>query len=409
MKDIKKKPILRFPNYSSEWEFVQLNQIFPEIVVGFVGTVSDSYCDKEKGVLFIRTLNVRDGYFTLENVQFVTPEFHNSNKKSKIYNDDILIARVGANMGQVCKVSGLTAEANSANVIIIKKHKGNSSIFYALYLSSEFGQKQINARGAGGAQEVMNISVTKTILVPQLSLQEQEKVASFLNAIDKKLEGLKEKKKLLEEYKKGVMQKIFSQELRFRDEEGRDFPDWEEKKLGEIAEIVGGGTPETNKEEYWNGDIQWFTPTEIKFDFVSKSLRTITELGLKKSSAKILPIGSILLTTRATIGEAAIALQECATNQGFQSLIVKAENNNIFVFNWIKVNKYELTSRANGSTFPEISKSELEKISIPIPFLDEQIKIANFLSAIDNKINQTQTMIEQTEQYKKGLLQRMFC
>ncbi len=134
---------------------------------------------------------------------------------------------------------------------------------------------------------------------------------------------------LLKLYKKGIMQKLFSQQIRFKDGEGNDFEDWEVKTLGEICEITGGGTPDTSNPEYWNGNIQWFTPTEIKLDFVSKSIRTITELGLQKSSAKKLPIGTILLTTRATIGEASIALEECTTNQGFQSLIAKEGINNL--------------------------------------------------------------------------------
>ncbi len=118
-------------------------------------------------------------------------------------------------------------------------------------------------------------------------------------------------------------------ELRFK-----EFSDeWKGKMLGEIVEIIGGGTPETNIEEYWNGKIQWFTPTEIKSNYVSNSLRTITEAGLKKSSAKILPKGAILLTTRATIGEVAIAMNDCSTNQGFQSLVVRQGINNIFIFN----------------------------------------------------------------------------
>jgi type I restriction enzyme S subunit len=193
--------------------------------------------------------------------------------------------------------------------------------------------------------------------------------------------------------------------LRFKEFSG----EWEEKKLGEVVEIIGGGTPETSKEEYWNGNIQWFTPTEIKSDYVTKSLRTISELGLKKSSAKILPIGAILLTTRATIGEVAIALNECATNQGFQSLVVKNNNNNIFIFNWIKTHKYELTSKANGSTFPEISKSEIEKITIQLPSsLEEQTKIANFLTAIDTKIDQLTKKQTLLKQYKKGVMQKLF-
>jgi type I restriction enzyme S subunit len=254
----------------------------------------------------------------------------------------------------------------------------------------------------------LSSSTIYSIKIKQPVIEEQTRIASFLTAIDKKITELKRKKTLLEQYKKGVMQKLFSQELRFKDDDGKEFPKWEMKKLGEIAEIIGGGTPETNNGDYWNGSIQWFTPTEIKSDYVSKSQRTITELGLRKSSANLLPKGAILLTTRATIGEASIALEECTTNQGFQSLIVNETNNNIFIFNWIKENKAELLKRASGSTFPEISKSEIKKIVISVPNLVEQTKIANFLSAIDEKINHTQIQIQQTEQYKKGLLQQMF-
>ncbi len=240
------------------------------------------------------------------------------------------------------------------------------------------------------------------------TLPEQTKIADFLSDVDEKLQTLKQKKAALETYKKGLMQKLFSQALRFKDADGKDFPDWEEKTLGEIGEFVGGGTPSTGVEEFWNGEIQWFTPTEIKSDFVSKSIRTITELGLKQSSAKILPVGTILLTTRATIGEAAISLNECTTNQGFQSIVVKEDISNVYVFNWLKENKHELMSRANGSTFPEISKSALEKIKVTLPSLAEQTKIAEFLSRIDEKIAVTALALEKLEVWKKGLLQKMF-
>jgi type I restriction enzyme S subunit len=193
-------------------------------------------------------------------------------------------------------------------------------------------------------------------------------------------------------------------ELRFKGFED----EWILKKLAEVADIIGGGTPDTTIKEYWNGEIQWFTPTEIKSDYVSNSFRTITELGLNKSSAKKLPIGTILLTTRATIGEVSIALKECSTNQGFQSLIARSGNNNVFLFYWIKENKYELTSRANGSTFPEISKTAIEKISLNIPSIPEQQKIASFLSSVDAKIQQLSRKKELLENYKKGAMQQLF-
>ncbi len=192
--------------------------------------------------------------------------------------------------------------------------------------------------------------------------------------------------------------------MRFKEFTG----EWEEKTLEDIAEIIGGGTPDTTIDEYWNGDIQWFTPSEIKSNYASKSERTITKLGLSKSSAKLLPIGTILLTTRATIGEVAIATEECTTNQGFQSLVVNKIVNNIFIANWIKQNKIEFIRRANGSTFTEISKSEMEKIRIMLPCLLEQNKIATFLSLLDQRIETQNKIIEKYESLIKEINDSLF-
>ncbi len=242
--------------------------------------------------------------------------------------------------------------------------------------------------------------------IPPVS--EQKKISSFLTLIDNRISTQRKIIEQLETLMKASREKVFSQKLRFKDEQGNDFPDWGLTELKNVCFIIGGGTPDTQKSEFWNGNIQWFTPTEIKSNFVFKSDRTISELGLKNSSAKILPKGSILLTTRATIGEVAIAQEECTTNQGFQSLIVKENCNNVFLFYWIKENKFELIRRANGSTFPEISKSEIELIKISLPPLEEQTKIANFLSSIQEKIEMEKQILEKLELQKKFLLANLF-
>jgi type I restriction enzyme S subunit len=240
------------------------------------------------------------------------------------------------------------------------------------------------------------------------SLPEQQKIASFLAAVDEKIQQLSKKKALLEAYKKGLMQQLFSCQLRFKDENGKAYPDWEEKRLGEIAEIVGGGTPETVKPDYWDGEIQWFTPTEIRSKYISNSKRTITQSGLSKSSAKLLPAGTILFTSRATIAELGFATQECSTNQGFQSLIVNQNNNSEFIYQLIKVNKNEFVKKSQGSTFLEISSKEMKKMKFNTPILEEQQKIATYLAGIDSKIENVNTQITQTQTFKKGLLQQLF-
>ena len=196
--------------------------------------------------------------------------------------------------------------------------------------------------------------------------------------------------------------------LRFKQPDGTNFPNWEEKKLGEVAEIVGGGTPDSTAHEYWNGNIIWYTPTEIKKKYLSNSTRSITALGLQKSSAKLLPVGTLLLSSRATIGDVSIAKTECSTNQGFQNLIVNQKNHNEYWYYWLLYNKRELIRRSSGSTFLEINKTEISKILTIRPHLDEQKKIAGFLSCLDTKIELLQSKHTKMLAYKKGLIQGIF-
>ncbi len=204
------------------------------------------------------------------------------------------------------------------------------------------------------------------------------------------------------------MQQIFSQQVRFKDENGHDYPEWEEKRLGEIFEIVGGGTPETSNLDYWNGEIPWFTPSEIKSKYAYNSERSITEKGLRNSSAKTLPIGSLLFTSRATIGDMSISKINCTTNQGFQSFLPHHDFSTEFSYYYFNQHKKEFLRRSSGSTFLEISKSEIQKIKLFFPTIPEQQKIASFLSSIDQKTTLVNQQIELTRKWKQGLLQKMF-
>ena len=186
--------------------------------------------------------------------------------------------------------------------------------------------------------------------------------------------------------------------------------DWEQRKLGELSNIVGGGTPSTTNSEYWDGDIDWYAPAEIgEQRYVSKSKKTITELGLKKSSARILPVGTVLFTSRAGIGNTAILGKEATTNQGFQSIVPNPN----------KLDSYFIYSRTNelkrygevtgaGSTFVEVSGKQMSKMPIMIPELSEQEKIGSFFKQLDDTIALHQRKCDQTKELKKTMLQKMF-
>ncbi len=179
---------------------------------------------------------------------------------------------------------------------------------------------------------------------------------------------------------------------------------WQRVRLGDVAEIIGGGTPSTQITSFWNGSINWFTPTEIGITkYVYKSQRTITPLGLKKSSAKLLPIGTILLTSRTSIGDCAILKEIATTNQGFQSLIPLEKINNEFLYYLILTLKNKLLELASGSTFLEVSPNKIKNLLIPLPPLNEQIAIANILSDLDHYLYTLDALILKKESVKKAL------
>ncbi|WQX85324.1 restriction endonuclease subunit S [Helicobacter pylori] len=179
---------------------------------------------------------------------------------------------------------------------------------------------------------------------------------------------------------------------------------WQRVRLGDIVEIIGGGTPSTQVTSFWNGSINWFTPTEIGITkYVHKSQRTITPLGLKKSSAKLLPIGTILLTSRASIGDCAILKVVATTNQGFQSLIPLEKINNEFLYYLMLTLKNKLLKLASGSTFLEVSPNKIKNLLIPLPPLNEQIAIANILSDVDRYLYNLDALILKKESVKKAL------
>lgn len=167
--------------------------------------------------------------------------------------------------------------------------------------------------------------------------------------------------------------------------------EWKEYKISDIADVIGGGTPSTSNSSYWNGNIPWLTPRDLTGYtkvYISKGERNITVEGLRNSSARLLPKGTVLLTSRAPIGYVAIAKNEITTNQGFKSLVLKEDYaDNEFIYYWIKNNIDYLQSIGTGTTFAEISGRVVKDIEISLPPLSEQKSIASVLSSLDDKID----------------------
>ena len=261
-----------------------------------------------------------------------------------------------------------------------------SYIFFTDNFRSEMKKKSsmtTRALTSGTALKEMYFSYPR-------DLEEQNKIGEILLRLDKIITLHQRKLKHLNFKKKALLQKLFPKngerhpELRFP-----EFTDaWEQRKLGDIATITGGGTPSTNISEYWNGDIDWYSPVEIGENrYVSRSTRKITKLGLEKSSAKILPVGTVLFTSRAGIGNTAILQAEGCTNQGFQSITPNSkELDTYFLYTMTpKLKRYGEVTGA-GSTFVEVSGKQMEQMNLMIPSLEEQKHVSQLFELMDDTI-----------------------
>ena len=243
------------------------------------------------------------------------------------------------------------------------------------------------------------------------SLPEQHHIGEFFSTLDKLIAAAERQETLLRQKKQAYLQLMFPCEgetqprLRFAGFSG----DWEQRQLGEVAEVIGGGTPDSSNPQYWDGDIDWYTPSEIGgHRYLDESVRKITHEGLNNSSAKLLPKGSILFTSRASIGLMAFIRRPSSTNQGFQSLVPSKLVDPDFLFAFGPfITRYAKTHAA-GSTFVEISGKSLGKTPLALPTIPEQRLIGQFFKTLDSLIAAAEKRTKHLHALKGSYLQRMF-
>ena len=399
-------PQLRFSEFAAEWEEKKLGDILT-----FKNGINATKEQYGKGYKFINVLDIiNNTTIKYENIIGSVDVSKEIFEKNKVVYGNILFQRS----------SETRIDAGQSNVYLDKNNsatfggfviRGQQKIdynpeFMNYMFKTQLARKEISQKSNGSTHFNVGQETLSKVLVILPSKQEQEKIVSFLTSVDTKIEQLTKKQALLQQYKKSVMQKIFNQELRFKADDGSEFCDLEEKKLGDIGEIVTGKTPSTTDVALWNGDIKFITPTDIDDNVKYQSITQRTVV--KQNKMKVLPIGSIVFTCIASIGKMQITLYPSITNQQINSIIVNNNHNNEFIYySLLNMTPYIKSTQSN-TTLPIINKTEFSKFIVYIPSIQEQTKIANFLSSIDNKIEQTTKQLNQTKEFKKALLQTMF-
>ena len=318
---------------------------------------------------------------------------------------DILISASGS-IGRTVVYEGEDAYFQDSNIVWLEHDGRLKNSFLEQFLK----RTKWNKIEGSTIKRLYNKDIlNKKINLPKL--KEQEKIGQLFQSLDKTITLHEEKHRQLEQLKKALLQKMFADKTGYPVLRFKGFIEkWEQRKLGEIADIVGGGTPSTKNPEYWDGDINWYSPAEIGNQiYTEKSERQITELGLKKSSAKLLPVGTVLFTSRAGIGKTAILNKEACTNQGFQSIIPRSKMlNSYFLFSRTNSLKQYGETMGSGSTFVEVSGKQMSKMPLFIPNINEQSRIAKLFQSLDKTITLHDKKIQYLKHLKRGLLQKMF-
>ena len=399
-------PSIRFVGFTDAWEQRKLGELADIVRGASPRPIQDpKWFDDNSEVGWLRISDVTEQNGRIYNLEQKISKA--GEEKTRVLTEPHLLLSIAATVGKPV-VNYVKTGVHDGFLIFLNPKFHQEFLFQWLERFRPFWQKY----GQPGSQVNLNSELVKNqdILIP--SIEEQEQVGNFFKQLDDTIALHQRELDLLKEQKKGFLQKMFPKkdevvpEIRFA-----GFTDaWEQRKLGEIADIIGGGTPSTSVPEYWNGDIDWYAPAEIGNKiFLNNSERKITNIGLQKSSARLLPVGTVLFTSRAGIGNTAILLKEGTTNQGFQSIVPKKNIlDTYFIFSRTDELKRYGEIAGAGSTFVEVSGKQMSKMNILIPKIEEQTKIGNFFKQLDETIALHQSKLDLLKELKKGYLQKMF-
>lgn len=415
-------PKLRFPEFNGNWESKKLSELDLNVIDGDRGKNYPSsnefseigYC------LFLNAKNVTKNGFSFENNMFISKEKDNDLNKGKLKRNDLVLTTRGS-VGNIAlfnnEVVYENIRINSGMVILRNKNSQVDSNFIYKYFLTPHLVKQINQISFGSAQPQLTVKVIREFKLIIPSLPEQQKIASFLTSVDERLTLLAQQKEKLELYKKGVMQQIFSQKLRFKpdlsgvkgDENGNNFPDWEEKKLGDVGTFISG-VGFSNSEQGGKIGIPFLKVSDMNIlgneFYIKHANNYVVHEQINRLKYKPIVKDSIIF---AKVG-AAIFLERKRIASNFlldNNMMAYIPKGIIlfykYIFDTLRLSKYSQTG-----ALPSYNSGNLKSIKIKVPCIEEQQKIASFLSAIDVQIEGVSKKIEQTKTFKKGLLQQMF-
>jgi type I restriction enzyme S subunit len=392
-------PVSRFKEFNDDWKTVTLFDLSENVSYG-MNAAAIAFDGVHK---YLRITDIDEDSGTFKPRPLTSPEGKIS-EKFKLQKNDIVFTRTGASVGKPYLYNEKDGDLYYAGFLIkFSLTKGDSYFIYSL-TQKEAYNKWVHVYSMRSGQPGLNAEEYKALKLTIPSLPEQQKIASFLSAVDEKIQQLTKKKALLKQYKKGVMHELFSGQLRFKDEKGKDYPDWEEKRLLEFCTFFSGGTPSSTNKKFYSGTIPFIGSGNI---YDSEVFNFITEEALNSSSAKIVEEGDLLYALYgANSGEVAISQIEGAINQAI--LCIRTKESIEYLYYVLLGNKDNIVAKYLQGGQGNLSAQIIKKLKYNFPSQSEQQKIATYLSRIDTKLEAVNSQITQSQSFKKGLLQQMF-
>jgi type I restriction enzyme S subunit len=414
----KKIPKLRFLGFSGVWEKERFGDVFYFITTNSFSRENLNYeSGKVKNIHYgdIHTKFKMRFDVTKEIVPFVNNEIALNKIPVDNFckNGDLIIVDASedyVDIGKSIEIIKLNKEKVLAGLHTLQA-RPKINTFYTGFSGCLMKSQKIRSQIMIIAQgtKVLSISTGRlaNIFLNFPTIPEQRKIADFLGEVDKWIENLQAQKEALKFYKKGIMQKIFSQELRFKDENGKSFPEWKEKELRGVGKIITGTTPPTVNKDFYGGKFPWVTPTDIdsKKDILT-SAKLLTKKGMEKG--RFVSKNSLLVTCIASIGKNAILRVDGSCNQQINAITPNDKNDVDFFYYLLEKNKNLLIKFAGAGGMQMLNKTDFSNIKFKIPNLLEQQKIAKFLTSVDRVVESKECQIILAEEWKNGLLQRLF-
>lgn len=393
--------------YPEDWRPKPLSELSAFITKGATPTTY-GFAWVSTGIPFLRSECVSESGLDMREAMFISTDAHAAIKRSEVRDGDLLITITG-NVGRVI----LLEEFGEGNINQhIARVRITSDEAFPRYVFHFLNRPQLRTHyesiTTGQAYPQISLKQVRDTSIPLPRKSEQKAIALALSDQDeliRNMERLIEKKRAV---KKGAMQELITGKRRlpgFSDE-------WVEQSLASVVDIRSGGTPSTSNPDYWSGDVNWCTPTDITalkgYKYLETTERTITVAGLAASSAEIIPPNSIIMTSRATIGECAINTMAVTTNQGFKNLVPLKGTDAEFLYYYMLTQKDQLISLCGGSTFLEIGKSQLAQFGVRVPSSeDEQRAIASVISDMDQDIAVSLKELAKAKSIKEGMMQSL--